>query len=112
MESTRSTFNDDEPVDIFQQLVPDDLLNDIVFFSNVYAMQIQGHENFKLTLPELKRFIGMDFVMTYIRYARIRMYWSSQQELHQSVIVDTMSSRRFEEMRTYLYIVDNDDKPE
>ncbi|RXM37305.1 PiggyBac transposable element-derived protein 3 [Acipenser ruthenus] len=64
----KMNIDEEEPVGLFLQLVHEDFLQDMVFQSNLYAMQ-HGSASFNLNDPELKTFLGINFVMTYIRYA-------------------------------------------
>ncbi|KAL0147001.1 hypothetical protein M9458_057525 [Cirrhinus mrigala] len=96
----------EEPIELFSSLFPDTLIDDIVFQSNMYALQ-QGKENLNLTSSELKTFLGINLMMTYVKYPRIRMYWSSNSGLRLPSIADAMSVDRFDEIKRYLHFVDN-----
>lgn len=93
--------------DFFKEFFNDDLLDIFVFESNRYALQT-GKENFKLSKKELKVFLGINIVMTYIHYPRLRMYWSSVRALRFDLIADAISVNRFEEIQRYLHFVDNE----
>ncbi|CAM1306240.1 Uncharacterised protein r2_g1597 [Pycnogonum litorale] len=90
------------PIEMFTSLFPETLIKDICYQTNLYAMQ-QGKEGFNLTPPELKIFLGINIVMTYIKYARIRQYWSSQRSIRLPLIADHMSVNRFENIRRFLH---------
>ncbi len=103
----KTNIQANEPVEYFLKLVPDDLLTDIVYNSNLYATQ-SDCPNFNLTVPELKQFLGINFVMTYIRYPRLRQYWSQDEALRCAIIADSMTNKRFEQIRRYLHFTNND----
>lgn len=96
----------ESPLDMFMYLFPQDLLADIVYQTNLYACQ-NGKDNLRLSVEELKVFLGIVIAMTYIRYPRIRHYWSSENGLRMSLIADAMSVNRFENIRKYLHFIDN-----
>lgn len=96
----------EEPLELFSSLFPDHLIDEITFQSNVYALQ-KGKGNLNLSNAELRVFLGINLVMSYIKYPRIRMYWSSNNGLRHHLIADAMSNQRFEEIRRYLHFVDN-----
>lgn len=93
------------PVEYFSFYFTDDFLREIVYQTNLYAFQNDKH-NFNLTVTELKVYLGIVLVMSYIKYPRIRQYWSSDGGLRMTLIADAMSLNRFEEIRRYLHFVD------
>ena len=95
-----------EPIDFFMHLFPEDLIDDIVHNTNLYALQ-KGKENLALTPQELKTFLGVNMVMSYIRYPTSRMYWSSEAGLCLDLIADAMSVNRFEPILSYIHFVNN-----
>lgn len=103
------TINIDKenPSEFFAYFFSEELIDKIVFESNRYAMQ-KNKENFKLTNKELKVFFGINLIMTYIHYPRLRMYWSSNLALRCSCIADAMTVNRFEDIRRYLHFTNND----
>lgn len=103
-----SFINGSSPYDYFLKLFPAALLVLIVEMSNLYAVQ-NNKENFKLTVGELYIFLGINIMMTYIKYPSIRMYWSNILGLRIDLIVDSMTGNRFEEIRRFLHFCDNND---
>lgn len=83
-------------------------MEQIVFESNRYAM-LKGH-NFRMTLCDLQTYLGMNIIMTYIKYPRSRMYWSSIVGLGLSMISDAMPVNKFENIKRFLHFVNNDDE--
>ncbi|KAM7310521.1 piggyBac transposable element-derived protein 3 [Ixodes scapularis] len=104
----RVNIHGDHPIDYFLGLFPESLLEHIVFQTNLYAVQ-NGKETLRLTVPELKVFLGICLVMTYIKYPRIRHYWSKESGLRMGVIADAMYVNRFEELRRFLHFNDNNE---
>ncbi|XP_041834127.1 piggyBac transposable element-derived protein 3-like [Melanotaenia boesemani] len=95
-----------EPVEFFMHLFPEELIEHIVLHTNLYALQ-KGKENLALTNPELKTFLGINLAISYIRYPKTRMYWSSEQGLRCDMIANAMSVNRFEQILRYLHFADN-----
>uniref|UniRef100_A0A3B4VGZ0 PiggyBac transposable element-derived protein domain-containing protein n=1 Tax=Seriola dumerili TaxID=41447 RepID=A0A3B4VGZ0_SERDU len=95
-----------DPIDFFSHLFTQEMIDDIVFNTNLYAVQ-KGNENLGLTSEEFKTFLGMNMVMSYIRYPRARMYWSSEQGLRLDLVADAMPVNRFEKIMRYVHFVDN-----
>lgn len=106
----RVNIHRDHPIDYFLGLFPESLLEQIVFQTNLYAVQ-KGKETLRLTVPELKVFLGICLVMTYIKYPRIRHYWSKETDLRMGVVADAMSVNRFEKLRRYLHFKANNESP-
>uniref|UniRef100_A0A3B1K204 PiggyBac transposable element-derived protein domain-containing protein n=1 Tax=Astyanax mexicanus TaxID=7994 RepID=A0A3B1K204_ASTMX len=85
------------------------LLDLSVCQSNVYALY-KGKNNFGLTISELKIFLGINLMMSYVKYPRLRMYWSSNPGLRQNGIANAMTVNRFEDIMRHLHFVGlNDD---
>ncbi|XP_067939744.1 piggyBac transposable element-derived protein 3-like [Watersipora subatra] len=101
-----------EPIDIFSHYFTDQLLDDIVYQSNLYAIQQSIDTPLGLTKGELFIFLGINIVMTYIRYSRLRMYWSSNTCLRCNLIANAMSVNRFERIRRFLHFADNTENTE
>ncbi|KAM3863421.1 deleted in lung and esophageal cancer protein 1-like [Diretmus argenteus] len=95
-----------DPIDFFSHLFTEEMIDDIVFNTNQYAVQ-KGNENLGLTSEEFKTFLGMNMVMSYIKYPRARMYWSSEEGLRLDLVADAMSVNRFEKILRYVHFVDN-----
>lgn len=94
-----------EPLEFFLHLFPEELIDDITYHTNLYALQ-KGRENLNATAEEMKAFLGINLVMTFIRYPRRRMYWSSEQGLRLPLIADAMAVNRFEDILRYLHFTD------
>lgn len=104
------TYIGTTPMDYFYALIPENYLEEICYQSNLYATQ-SGKENLNLSVQELKIFLGMNLVMTYIHYARVRQYWSTVGDLRLGIIADSMSLNRFEIIKRFLHFHDNSNVP-
>lgn len=94
------------PIDYLSFFFPDDFLQKIVYETNLYAHQ-NNKFNFNLILGELKIYLSITVMMTYIKYPRIRHYWSSEGGLRMDFIANAMTCNRYEEIRRYLHFVDS-----
>jgi hypothetical protein len=81
------------------------IVDHIVYQSNLYAVQ-KGH-TLKLKREELISFIGVNFLMGYHQLPSIKHFWSTQPDLGVSVVQQTMSRNRFQEILRYLHLNDN-----
>ncbi|KAM3605588.1 uncharacterized protein V6R79_001447 [Siganus canaliculatus] len=70
-----------DPIDFFSHLLTWKMIDDILFNTNPYAVQ-KGNENLGLTSEEFKTFLGINMVLSYIKY-------------------------RFEKIMRYVHFVDN-----
>uniref|UniRef100_A0A3Q0RRX2 PiggyBac transposable element-derived protein domain-containing protein n=1 Tax=Amphilophus citrinellus TaxID=61819 RepID=A0A3Q0RRX2_AMPCI len=95
-----------DPIGFFTHLFTQDMIDDIVYNTNLYAV-LKGKEKLALTSEEFKTFLGMNMVMSYVRYPRSRMYWSSETGLRLDLIADAMPVNRFEQILRYIHFVDN-----
>ena len=96
-----------EPINLFRHFFSESLLDDIVYHTNLYASQQDISNQLNLTRGELMVFLGINIVMTYIRYPRVRMYWSSESGVRCDIVADKMPVNRFERIRRYLHFSDN-----
>ncbi|XP_047113377.1 uncharacterized protein LOC124789903 [Schistocerca piceifrons] len=64
----------DSPIDFFTEIISHEMLEPIVFQTNLYALQ-NSKLNLGLTVPELKTFLGVNIVVTYTKYPRTQSYW-------------------------------------
>ncbi|XP_063818872.1 piggyBac transposable element-derived protein 2-like [Pseudophryne corroboree] len=95
-----------EPIHFFMHLFSDTMVDEIVHNTNLYTLQ-KRKGYLSLTSHELKCFLGINLVMSYLRYPRSRMYWSSNEGLRFDLIANAMPVYRFEEILRYLHFVDN-----
>lgn len=104
----RVNIHGEPPVDYFMGLFPTLLLEHIVFHWNLCGVQY-GKESLRLTVPELKVFLGIFPVIIYIKYFRIRHYWSNETSLRLGIPADVISVNRCEEQRRFLHFHDNNE---
>lgn len=99
----RSQWN---PMDFLLEYIDDDLLEKVVIATNRTAVSKTG-KSLTLTLKELKIFIGANFIMSCLRFPKIRMYWSRKWRV--PIIADSITRDRFFKIRSSLKILYDDD---
>lgn len=77
----------------------------IVFQSNLYA--IQKGKTLNLTEDEFLCFIGINFLMGYHQLPSLQSYWNTSRDLNVSLVSESMSRNRFQEILSYLHVNDN-----
>ena len=84
----------------------------IVQESNRYAEQVMGQERYsqwtKITLPELRAYMGFCILMGINKLPCIEDYWRRDPSLHYAPIADRITRERFRDISRYLHFVDND----
>ena len=111
-ESNRFAFSDienlDSPSDLFNYFIDDQILQEIVFQSNLYAMQNNINKPLDLSVAELRRWIGLLFYFSIAPLPQTRMHWSTNLPEQLEFAAKIMSRDRFEQIKRYLHLSDND----
>ncbi|KAJ8948600.1 hypothetical protein NQ318_007604 [Aromia moschata] len=82
------------PLEIFSLLIADDIIDHIVFQTNLYAEQefIAKGKTYKKTNPdEIKAFLGINLLMGIKQYSSYRDHWSTAPDLHDPYISRIMT---------------------
>ena len=58
-----------DPIDFFIRFFTQDMIDDIVYNTNLYAVQ-KGKDKLSLTSVKFKSFLGINLVMSYVRFHR------------------------------------------
>jgi len=98
------------PINIFNTLFNDEIMNLIVFQTNLYAQQKQtktGKSFIRTNLSEIKTFIGINLLMGIKKQCSYRDYWSSSPDLHDSYISSLMPVNRFGWLLAHIHLNDN-----
>lgn len=80
------------PFDAFLRYVPIELLENIAEATTQRILQNAGRETL-VSLQTLNKFFGINIIMSYLRFPRIRMYWVARTRVPQ--IADNMSRNMF-----------------
>ena len=88
-----------------------DLMQLMVTESNKYAEVVIGNEKFakwtKITVDELKAFLGFSILMGINQLPSVKNYWKTNEYLHYGPIADRIPRDRFLEISRYIHFVDN-----
>ncbi|XP_046987117.1 piggyBac transposable element-derived protein 4-like [Schistocerca americana] len=104
-------IDDPEPIDIFEKIFPKELVQLIVFQTNLYATQ-SGKSFTPTTDNEIRTFLGINILMGIKRMPAYRDYWSSAPELHDRYIASLMAVNRFGWLLRNIHLNDNTLHPE
>lgn len=113
-EDITNTFDDDttSPTDFFYLLFPQNLIDEIVFQTNLYAAEKQGGECKNPTSSkEIKNFLAINIVMGVKRLPSYRDYWSSNVTLRDPFISSVMPFNRFSWLLNNIHFADNSNMP-
>ena len=121
VQAPHSSLRDKSIDEVIEAIFSDDIWELLVTETNMYADQYFGTQNLSpharardwepVTVPEMKKFVGL-FVLTGLDdKSAIRDYWSNHPLRGNSVFKQTMSSRRFELISQFLHFADNSTKP-
>ena len=94
------------PMEYFQDMFTVDLLEDIVYQTNLYACQRNVNTHFHTDKHEVMVFIGIVLYMGVLQLPAIDDYWSTFTRVTQ--VADAMSSKRFRLLRSMLHFNNNE----
>ncbi|XP_039281477.1 piggyBac transposable element-derived protein 3-like isoform X1 [Nilaparvata lugens] len=116
IEFTRANFleNDYSPVELFEFFFDNEVVEYIVFCTNLYARE-KGNMDFSTSKNEIRQFFSILFLSGYNTMARYRMYWETAEDTHHEAVSSAMSRNRFEDLLRYIHFcenvkIDKDDK--
>ncbi|KAJ1154739.1 hypothetical protein NDU88_007482, partial [Pleurodeles waltl] len=107
------------PVNFFELFMDDIFLEEIVEQTNLYAEQflrdnaarLRPHSRASRWIPtnleELKKFLGLTFLMGLIRKPSLSSYWSTSPLMATAIFPAIMSRNRYELLLRMLHFVDN-----
>jgi len=106
--SNEIQISGETPYSYFNQIYTDDIFNHIVQETIRFSVDC-GKDTFRTNISEMKQFFAINIVMTYIHYPNYRLYWSANSSLRLGIIADTMSLKRFEEIKKFMHYKNNHD---
>ncbi|XP_035455963.2 piggyBac transposable element-derived protein 3-like [Spodoptera frugiperda] len=95
-----------EPIEFFELFFSEDVIRYIVRHTVMYAVEKHNY-NFCLSGDELSCFIGILLLSGYAPLPRRRMYWETNEDTHNVLVVKSMRRNRFEEIFRYFHVADN-----
>ncbi|GBP77297.1 PiggyBac transposable element-derived protein 3 [Eumeta japonica] len=100
----------DNPLEFFEMFFDDQVL-ELLRSSTEKNAIAKGHVNFRLTIEEVKNFIGILLLSGYNSVSRYRMYWDQSIDTHHSGVASCMTRNRFEELLRFFHACDNSSLP-
>ena len=106
----------ESPADTFELLFTPAFLGDIVEQSNQYVKEVMSEERYsswekitmeKITMEELKAYLGFCLLMGITLLPALEDYWSKDPMYHYSPIADRITRDRYHDISRYLHFVDN-----
>ncbi|XP_044735345.1 piggyBac transposable element-derived protein 3-like [Chrysoperla carnea] len=94
-------------VEIFENLLCDEILEYIVQETETYAKHYKNDLNFSLNVNELKVFLAILFFSSYHHLPQSKLYWCRGNDVHVPFIEKAMSRNRFDKIKSYLHFNDN-----
>lgn len=85
----------DTPTGIFLALFSEDLVNTLVFQTNLYEVQNKGINPVPTSDQEMKCFLAINIIMGIKKLPSYKDYWSSKREIRDEYISSIMSRDRF-----------------
>ncbi|KAL7404530.1 hypothetical protein ABVT39_016045 [Epinephelus coioides] len=120
--SKAAALESENPVDFVELFLSDELIQNIVIQTNLYAQQYieaeqhvspqaRSHAWKPVTVSEMKRFLGLFFLTGIIRKPELEMYWSTDEMLATPYFNKVMSRNRFQMILRFLHFTDNEARP-
>ncbi|XP_046388862.1 piggyBac transposable element-derived protein 2-like [Ischnura elegans] len=97
------------PYDYFQRYITDDLVQDMVEKTNLYATRTNVANFPPVNEREMKVFIGVNLAMGIFNYPQIHLFWN--QKFSIPLILDNISRNRFHKIRQAFHVTDVNEKP-
>ena len=86
---------------LFNLFVTKDLMKAIVNWTNLH-IEMKASSTKPVTVPELKKYIGLELAMSITKFNRIEDYWSMEPFLGHDDFKRTMSKNRYRDIRRFL----------
>jgi hypothetical protein len=96
-------LNLDTPYQFFGYFFSDDLLEHILLETHKYILQLDPSSTFRVTIEELRRYLGCCILMSLISLPSIRDHWGP---LGNDLIRDAISINMFEKIKKYNHFND------
>ena len=103
-----SHLEGETPLDIWSLLFTTEMVEDITAQTLLYASRDKGDHNFLLTSDEIYQFLGIILFSGYHHVPSEKHYWSTEPDLHVSFIANEISRNRYQKIKHYFHLADND----
>ena len=107
IEEIKNKYGSLTPIQMFELFFDKSFLGQIVEFSIKYAQSKNNH-TFSMSHTDLKKIIGILIFTGYHSLPQTKFYWSLDEDKGIPLIRQTMSRNRFDEIKKYIHLSDND----
>ena len=97
--------NYETPLEYFKKFISDDILSDICYQTNLYALQKNPSKPLNLNSSELEQWLGVCMQMSVIKIMNTRLHWSKYAVSDKIPLI--MPRKRWEDIKSNLHLVDN-----
>ena len=111
LEETQPQLSNYSQFDLFRLFYDKDVCSLIVTESEKYVKQKLDH-TFTLPYAELDVFLGTVLLSGYNKLSQETLYWSNDEDVGVELVKRKMSRHRFQEIKKYLHLADNDRLPQ
>ncbi|GFS10807.1 PiggyBac transposable element-derived protein 2 [Elysia marginata] len=101
-------FQDDLPLDLFQNFITDEMIAMVVEQTNLYSFHKSGKQVISIDMKELKQVIGIYLMMGVVCLDSQRDYWAEATRIEK--IASIMTRDRFHAILANIHFADNLDK--
>lgn len=107
--AVKKSKDSDTPLQIFDSTTNFSVLIRNVILPETTRYAHQNGEVFETSEEEIKSFCGISIIMGYNKLPKMRQYWSTESDLNNTAISNTMPRQRFEDIRRNLHFCNNED---
>lgn len=97
------------PIQCFELLYSDEIVNFIVDMTNTYALQ--RNHTLNVTSEEIKVYIAILLLTGYLTPKYMRMFWEVKSDTHNDLVASSIRRNRFFEIQQYLHLCDSTSLP-
>ncbi|XP_039297544.1 piggyBac transposable element-derived protein 3-like [Nilaparvata lugens] len=90
----------------FEKFIDDEIIDLLVLESNKYALHCNRADP-RISREEMRVFLGILLLSSYVRVSDKRMYWEDQSDTHNIIVANSMRRNRFLEISRNLHCADN-----
>ncbi|KAB0803076.1 hypothetical protein PPYR_00046 [Photinus pyralis] len=94
------------PIEVFEKLFDQEVLDHIVQQTNLYSSQKNKHDFF-VSKADIQIFISILLLTGYHKLPSERNYWSLDEDLRVPFVSNSMSRNRFLEIKKYIHLANN-----
>lgn len=95
------------PLQYFEMLFGDDIINMLVHYTNLYAAQKNASKPINVSTDEMRCFIGILLYSGYVVLPRRCMYWQNAADCGMPIVYNAMARDRFTNIMSNLHCCDN-----